>query len=110
MSTVQTTAATWRTLKTAETVLGMVGVEGYSADEAVEEVREDAARDQATAYNALSPQGKADAVARSTAATELGLSIARSLLDSGADALAVISTARAVAEQTLTETASAPLA
>lgn len=104
MSTVQTTAATWRTLKTVETILGLVGVEGYSTEEAVEEVREDVERDLATAYNTLSPQGKEDAIDRATTATELGISIAQSLLDSGAGALGVISTARKTAEQHLAET------
>lgn len=101
MSTVQTTAGIWRTLKSAEEVLGLVGVGGYSADEAVEEVRDDAERDRATAYNMLGPQAKADAIATHTAMTELGIEIARNLFASGAgmDALSTVSTARKVAEQ-----------
>lgn len=110
MSTVQTTAATWQTLKTVEAILGLASVGGYSADEAVAEVRDDAERDLATAYNTLGPQGRADAIARATAATELGVAIARDLLASGADALSVISAARKTAEQRLAEAPIAPLA
>ncbi|MFH8805218.1 hypothetical protein ACH4F6_37710 [Streptomyces sp. NPDC017936] len=104
MSILHTTHGTWRTLKTTEQVLGLVHVEGYSVEEAVEEIRDDAARGQATAYNTLSPQRKAEAIAASTAMTELGIEIARSLLKGEqADALGVVSEARKVAEQHLKE-------
>lgn len=103
MSILHTTHGTWKALKAAELVLGLVEVEGLDIEEALSEVRDDAVRDQATAYNTLSPQGKADAIATDNAMTELGLGIAQSLLAQQADALNVVSTARKVAEQHLSD-------
>lgn len=100
------THGTWKALTAAEKVLGLVSAEGYSAEEALEEVRDDGERNRLTAYNTLGPQGKADALATDSAMTELGLDMARDLLAQGAPvaALTDISTARKTAERRLLET------